>query len=552
MDNSEKILAVIPARGGSKGIPKKNLKLLNGKPLIAYTIEKLLEIKAVDTVCVSSDDDQIIDFCQNYPKVHVVRRPDELAQDATTLDPTIYHAFQQCESDLNTNYEYIFTFQPTSPLLSTEIISSAIQELVTSESDSLISVNDDRHLAWTLDSHNKALPKYKERVNRQYLPPEFRETGAILGTHRSIITPANRLGSKVHLFETPAPQSVDIDTYLDWTVAESLLQKPEIGFIVAGNESIGLGHVYRALTLAHRFNFKTRFFIHESDTLALKKVLGSFYECIPYTDQEDLLQKLTEHSIDLIINDTLDTSQEYATKLKEDNRFVVTFEDFGPGADYVDMTINALYESSHNHPNHYYGYQYVCLRDEFLMVAPKESVSEDVNTIMVTFGGTDPNNITEFTMDWLVDNLSCDIILVLGLGYQHKDRALEKYSHLENVEIHTHTKKMSALMKRADLIISSNGRTVYEVAYLAIPSIVFCQNTREIKHTFGEVTKSVINVGLFNETSKELFKESLDIMISDVSVRQNLFKNMSRLGLNKGTDRVIDLILTSYREFNRS
>lgn len=103
-----KILAIIPARGGSKGIPRKTIRFLHGKPLIAYTIEVALSSRYIDRVVVSTEDEEIAEISQIYG-ADVILRPLELAQDDVTLDPVIFHAVDTIEREESTRYELVVT-----------------------------------------------------------------------------------------------------------------------------------------------------------------------------------------------------------------------------------------------------------------------------------------------------------------------------------------------------------------------------------------------------------------------------------------------------------
>jgi CMP-N-acetylneuraminic acid synthetase len=207
-----KIIAVIPARGGSKGIPRKNLRLLDGKPLIAYSIEAAQCSKNIDKVVVSTEDAEIKEFARLYG-AEVVERPPELSDDEITLDPVIKQAVQNYE-----DYDYIVTIQPTSPLLSSKTLDSAISEMKKSSCDTLISVVDETHLYWT-NRGTGPEPIYRKRENRQYLDPIYKETGALMISKRGAVIEGSRIGKDVRLFEIPRGEGIDIDNYSDWIVA---------------------------------------------------------------------------------------------------------------------------------------------------------------------------------------------------------------------------------------------------------------------------------------------------------------------------------------------
>ena len=149
------------------------------------------------------------------------------------------------------------TIQPTSPLLNQKTLFNALKYYQDSKKkyDTIVSVVDDSHLRWSLDKNGNPKKLYKKRLNRQYLPREFKETGAFVITSvNQILKNNSRFGKRVGLFEISEEESIDIDNYNDWKIAENLaLKTPKIYFITKGNYEIGTGHIYNCLTLATVF-----------------------------------------------------------------------------------------------------------------------------------------------------------------------------------------------------------------------------------------------------------------------------------------------------------
>ncbi|MGR5902766.1 acylneuraminate cytidylyltransferase family protein [Bacillus cereus] len=195
--NKQKVVAIIPARGGSKGIPRKNIRLLNGKPLISYAIEVAKKSNLIDKVVVSTDDIEIGNIAKKYG-AEVIMRPDHISSDEVPLDPVIHYTVEKIEEELDESYDIVVTVQPTSPLLSIFTLENVIQKIIKENYDTVLTGLDDRHLSWKLEQ-DKFVPNFKERKNRQYLPSEFRESGAVFATKRKCITPNNRMG-KISLF----------------------------------------------------------------------------------------------------------------------------------------------------------------------------------------------------------------------------------------------------------------------------------------------------------------------------------------------------------------
>ncbi len=143
-----KALVVIPARGGSKGIPRKNVRLMVEKPLISYSIENAINSLYNLDVVVSTDDDEIARISSSYG-AQVIMRPENLATDIVTLDPVIFHAMNQMEKEQNVQYDIVITMQPTSPLLKRETLDAAIEYFINNDFDTVLSGINKPHLSWT-------------------------------------------------------------------------------------------------------------------------------------------------------------------------------------------------------------------------------------------------------------------------------------------------------------------------------------------------------------------------------------------------------------------
>ena len=252
MFNNNKILVVIPARGGSKRIRRKNIRLLADKPLIYYAINIAKSSQYVDDVVVSTEDPETSKIAEKFG-ASVIRRSPDLAGDQIPIDPVVFDATVQKEKLAFDEYDIVITLQTTSPLLRTETLDKAIEKFKNFDIDTVISVIGDKHLSWGFnEKDNRFFPLYSERLNQQYLPKEYIETGGIFATRRSFITPNSRLGNNVDLIEVSREESIDITSFEDWWVAEKYLNKKKIAMVVNANNVIGIGHIYRCISLASR------------------------------------------------------------------------------------------------------------------------------------------------------------------------------------------------------------------------------------------------------------------------------------------------------------
>ncbi|MBQ8016629.1 MAG: UDP-2,4-diacetamido-2,4,6-trideoxy-beta-L-altropyranose hydrolase [Methanobrevibacter sp.] len=550
MFNNNKILVVIPARGGSKGIPRKNIRLLNNKPLISYSIDIAKSSEYVDDVVVTTDDSEIALLSEKFG-ASVIRRSEELAGDEVPLDPVVYDAMIQKEKLAFDEYDIVITLQPTSPLLKASTLDRAIEKFEDFAVDSVLSVVDDRHLSWGFDETNQRyFPNYIERKNRQYLPKDFRETGAILATRRNFVHEDSRLGTNLDLIEVSRQESVDIDNYEDWWIAENYLQKKKIAIVVNAYNEIGTGHVYRCLSIASKLVFHdVLFLLDEQYELGINIVDNYNYPFKLYDGEDDLLNILKKYSPQMVINDILNTSREYVTCLKNDGYFVVNFEDLGTGTEVADVVFDALYEHEIGEKNVFTGHKYYILKDEFYF-QPQKIISQQVSNILITFGGSDPNNFTEKVIDSILST-SYDgrINVILGLGYQGLDELIDKYESNQSIQIYQNVSDISEFMFKADIIFTSAGRTMYEVCSLGVPTICLCQNERELTHVFANDTNGFINMGLGADVGRQDIIDQFVDLVNNYELRIEMNQKMLSVDLKDGFENIWSIIREEYRKF---
>lgn len=539
-----KILAVIPARGGSKGIPRKNVRLMNGKPLIYYAINNAKNCGLIADIVVSTDDPEIISVVENYD-VNIIERDKNLALDNITLDPVIFDALNQMEREKKVEYDVVLTLQATSPLLKLETLESALNYFIDSDADTCISVVNKPHLAWT-KKEGKYIPLYEERLNRQLLPPRYSETGAFLIARRDCVTKSSRIGEKVTVFEVNEKESVDIDSYQDWILCENELRRKKIILRADGYKEIGMGHIYHCLTMAYNLaGHDVLLVTNRNYSEGLKKIEESFLPYETIENENEFISLVERIKPDIVVNDLLNTSVEYIKKLKTRVLRVVNIEDVGKGSYLADAVINALYEDVESNPNHFYGEKYICLRDEFLIQEPKE-FNSNIKEILILFGGTDPGNFTKKMYDIVLKEHykypEIRFNFITGMGYDCELNGV-KSQEKNNIFIINNTNSVSKYMKTADLAITSQGRTVYELACLGVPSIVLAQNERETLHTFAQMKNGFLNLGLGENVYDETVIQTMEWLISAPQVREEMCRNMLAYDLKKGIERIKRIIL---------
>jgi len=232
MHKGKNILGLIPARGGSKVLPRKNIKPLLGKPLIAWTIEQALVSKYFDRVIVSTDDNEIAKISKKYGAEVPFMRPKELAEDNAKGIDVVLHAIDWLKkNDKRKQYDLIMLLQPTSPLRAIEDIDKAIELLFFKKAKAIVSVCEvDHHplLANALPEDGCMKDFIRKEImnkNRQELPVFYRLNGAIyLAYCKYLQRQKSFFGKNAFAYIMPKSRSIDIDDEIDFKLAEILIK----------------------------------------------------------------------------------------------------------------------------------------------------------------------------------------------------------------------------------------------------------------------------------------------------------------------------------------
>lgn len=216
-------VAIIPARGGSKGLPRKNILPCHGKPLIAHTIASCLESRHISDTFVSSDDEAILNTAVNYG-AKTITRPSHLAEDHCSSESALIHALDELEL-LNIRPDRIIFLQATSPLRAQGDLDRAIEQFAREKADSLLSVSPSHVFIWKMVNGKPQPINYdiQKRPRRQDMEPEYVENGSFyIIKPETLRSNNNRLGGKISMYIMRQP-TVDIDDVTDLRLSEILL-----------------------------------------------------------------------------------------------------------------------------------------------------------------------------------------------------------------------------------------------------------------------------------------------------------------------------------------
>lgn len=459
------MLAIIPARGGSKGLRGKNLRLLNGRPLLAHAVDTLRHVPEITRVVVTTDDPLIASVALLHG-AEVIHRPQALALDDVPIAPVVRHAL-----DTLGWTEPFMVFQPTCPTITVADLSCACR--VFPAFDSLGFVTPNPHLMW--DDNG---PLYRTRRQRQDLDV-YRELGVFISRSASLV------GDRHYRYVVNA---VDIDTADDLESARRSMARKHIEFRAACSKQVGSGHLYRCLALA--------------DELAHHDVNFAYQPGWPTWARDLVDREQSVNDPDLVIFDKLDTSVSEVAAAKADGALVVTLEDLGPGAELADLVVNELYES----PGALCGPKWAVLRPEFCGLPPFEVVDEACR-VLVAFGGTDPAGLSERVAPIVAREAETEVLFGPGRD------PVPMYGVAQA------SGSVAQLMRHVDLVVCSAGRMAHEAAAVGVPCVTVAANERESRHTHCD---GILRLGLHVTVSDGQIQEAVRRVLASRELRQEM------------------------------
>lgn len=530
-----KILVLVPAVKKNVAFPDDLIKKLAGIPLIQHTLNICYGLVGKEDVLVVTDSEEISLICERN-QVGWIRDSSISLQ-----GENLFSSLQPLVGKHTEGKDVVAIVSPYSPLLNARHLVQAMKAFMQSESSWLVPVAKSRVRPFSQGARCISQALYEHSGHE-----------VTVQSNAFSLLKADLFGDKVLIKCEPATYLVEdeikeIRSYEDWWICEKLLQRRRIVFRVIGDEIVGMGHIYRALALAHDISdHEIRFVCTEESSVAVNKIAGTEYWLGVYPEH-DIVNEIVKLKPDLVINDILDTSMEDVCRLQAHGIKVVNFEDLGTGASVANLTVNELYhDSGALSGSILWGEDWLFLRDEF-HAATRNEFSNSVHRVLLTFGGTDPSNYTKLVSNLIYDwcrenNVRLDIVIGEGYPYVKELTEWEASKELGVVQLILTTNAMSKLMENCDLAICSNGRSVYELAQMNVPSLVIPQHVREQSHSFACADNGFHVL----DPERDLRENILDAflkLVEDRSYRRSLFDRMTKYDFTLNKEKIIDRIL---------
>lgn len=455
------VVPLIPARGGSERVPRKNLREVRGFPLLVHAIA-LSVGSGLGRPWITTEDPVIASLARIHG-AHVIERPRHLAEAHTTIAQVVQHA---CDFLPDGDVAVI---QPTSPGLRASTVAEMVHTFETTpELGSMATAVRERHLMW----YERA-PLYVDRVNSQQATHELhRETGGLHLVRRGAAADGTMVTPTHRLFEVPEIEGLDIDTPDDLRTARRLQRRHEIMFVVTAGTQTGTGHLHRALTIADELCGHNISFIMQRETTgwAQTQIVNRGYP----------MRVPTGTAPDLIISDCLAVEPSSVLHWRAYGASVAIFEDVGPGAALADMVVNELYDPVFGDGVlELSGPTFAVLRSEFSGLPEKSyHITGRPARVLVSFGGTDPRDLTRVVVDTLAEDLQGLAVEIRATVPRGTHEPFPQYPSVRWLE----NPNMLEELYLADVAVTSRGRTVHEAAACGTPVLPIAVNQREMEH----------------------------------------------------------------------
>ena len=550
----QRVVAIVPARGGYDEVPYMNIKKLGPIPLVAHTLQEAVKSRYIDRVVVSTDDEKVAAVAREYGAEVPFLRNAELVT-VPLIKPVIADAVQFVETEEKEKYDLVVMLQATSPFRAAQQIDEALDKLVSEEFDSVVSVREEKALMWRLvDGELKQA--FGKAGRREDMEPLLREDGAIWAMRRQVLDSSERLGARVGYVLMDQQSSFTVHDIYDFWVAEKLVRLPRIVFRADGGAEIGMGHVYRSLAIADELcsisSADVQFLMSTDHPEGVKRVSSAGYTVRVLSDGgvDAIVEAIQEYSPNIVVNDRPFLEKNYLEALARLGASTVnlvdTLEDIEKPAEITSMIIATMRVDQLELEDYYAGPEFAILRESFAGRA--KPVRADARQVVISFGGSDPQGLTLKvlrSLDALTrTRLELGVKAILGpaFSYGQELRELLPKLHyqpilLENVE------HMAEILSDADLVFCAGGMTVYEIAALRVPGIVMCQNAREVRRMehFSR-SGSVEHLGLGTEVEDKRITQAAEALLANETRRRAMSESGGKLVDARGAQRVAEVV----------
>ena len=560
MKDGLRVLAVVPARGGTDPVPYLNIKRLGDGPLLAHTLQAARAAACIDRIVVSTDDPQVAEVARAWGAEAPFLRPADLAGDIPSLKPVIAHAVGEMERR-GERADVVVVLQATTPFREASAIEDAVHKLVAGGYDTVLSVTEDRTLNWRAKG-GRLVPLFEKEGRREEQEPVYKENGAVVAMRRAVLDGESRFGDKVSFVVLDRRAGFTVHDLEDFWMAERLLNQPRVLFRVDGGSRMGMGHIYRSLAIAEALRTLSRAEVafllsggpeHEQGLIAVSRA-GYPLRVARDGTIATCLEHVRDFSPAILINDLPALDGAYLTALSRLGTTTVNLvdalDDLETTEHYAQVIVSVMQEEHETPEGFYGGPAYAILREHFR--GREKKVRDSPELVLLSFGGSDPQGLT-LKAARALQGLppAVEIVAVAGpaFSYRREFEALMNELSRKVPLINEAGGHIADLMLEADLVVGSGGMSVYELAALGTPGIVLGQNAREEKRMREFARHGTVEyLGLGPEVSEEALFGAVRALLADAERRRDMSGRGRALVDGLGAARTAEMVLERRRQ----
>jgi spore coat polysaccharide biosynthesis predicted glycosyltransferase SpsG/CMP-N-acetylneuraminic acid synthetase len=552
--DGRRVLAIVPARGGTDRVPYLNIKRLGDRPLLAHTLLAAKGSARIDRTIVSTDDARVAEVARASGADVPFLRPKELAEDIPSLKPVVAHAVRALEAQ-GERVDIVVVLQATTPFRESAAIDLVLDRLVDGGFDTVLSVTEDRTLNWRARG-DVLVPLFEREGRRDEQEPIFQENGAVVAFTRRVLDLERRFGERVGYVVLDKRAGFTVHDLEDFWMAERLLREPRILFRVDGSAAVGMGHVFRSLAIADALRESSRaeiaFLMSAEHAQGLLQVSREGYPVRVISDSrvEAAIEHIRDFAPTILINDLPTLEETYLRALSHLGATTVnlidTLDDLETD-EYAQVIVSVMNAERETPEGFYGGPRYAILRSHFQ--GRSKEIRERPQKVLLTFGGSDPQGLTLKAAQALQDvDPTIEVVAVAGPAFslRREFEALQGASRRRIPLIHDAQGHIADLMLEADLVVCSGGMSVYEIAALGTPGIVLGQNAREESRMRAFASHGTIEyLGLGTDVGPETIRKAVAALLGDVGRRREMSERGRALVDGLGAARAAEVVLES-------
>lgn len=555
MKDGLRVVAIVPARGGSDRVPYLNIKRLGDRPLLAHTLDAARRARLLDRVVVSTDDERVAEVARTWGAEVPFLRPPDLAANLSSLKPVIVHAVQALEAE-GEHCDVVVVLQATSPFRDAEAIDAAVERLIAEGHDSVVSVTEDRTLNWREDQ-GLLVPLFTREGRRDEQPPLYRENGAVVALRRAVLDGPTRFGQRIGALVLDKRAGFPVHDLEDFWMAERLQRQPRILFRADGSTSLGMGHVYRSLAIADVLRDTSQadivFLMSADHEKGLVTVSRHGYPVRVVGDGrlEAYLEHIRDYAPHILINDLPALEDRYLRALSHLGASTVnlvdTLDDLERTEHYAQVIVSVMNQERETPEGFYGGPAFAILRSHFQ--GRVKDVREQPRLVLLSFGGSDPQGLTLLAARALDDlDTAIELVAVAGPAFSYREAfdALAARLKRRVPLIHEAGGHIAELMLEADVMVCSGGMSVYEIAALGTPGVVLAQNAREDARMRQFARHGTVEyLGLGTEVDEPQLRAQVAALLADATRRRAMSARGRALVDGLGASRAAEVVLAS-------